>query len=40
MKYLNDEDQEKKLIVDITINQFYSIFNELQKIETMVKTLI
>lgn len=39
-KYLNDEYEEKKLELDLTINQFYALFNDFQKIETMIKTLI
>ena len=38
--YINDEFEKKSLNLDLTINQFYSIFNDFQKIETMVKTLI
>jgi hypothetical protein len=40
IKYLNDEFETKNMEIDLTINQFYSMFNDFQKIETMVKTLI
>lgn len=40
MKYLNDKFEKKTLELDLTINQFYSLYNDFQKIETMVKTLI
>jgi len=38
-KYVNDSGNEDKLDIDLNINQFYSLFNEFQKIETMIKTL-
>lgn len=40
IKYLNDDQKEDNLGLDLTIQQFYSIFNDFQKIETMIKTLI
>ena len=40
MKYYDDDEQIKKIELDLSLNQFYSIFNELQKIDTMIKTLI
>ena len=39
-EYLNDEYEVKKLDLDLSINQFYAIYNDFQKIDTMVKTLI
>jgi hypothetical protein len=40
IKYLDDDLITQNLQMDLTINQFYSLFNDFQKIETMVKTLI
>ena len=46
IKFINDQGNEDKMQSgkicinkDLTINQFYSLFNEFQKIETMIKTL-
>ncbi len=38
--YLNDEFQSEKVELDLTIHQFYSLFNDFQKIDTLVQTLI
>jgi hypothetical protein len=38
--YLNDEFQTEKIEFDLTIQQFYSLFNDFQKIDTLVQTLI
>ena len=40
MIYLDDNEVEKKIEIDLSLNQFYHILNELQKIDTMIKTLI
>ncbi|MCQ2817565.1 MAG: hypothetical protein MJ252_09905 [archaeon] len=40
MSYYDDNEEVKKIELDLTINQFYAIFTELQKIDTMIKTLI
>ncbi len=40
IKYLNDEFEVKSVDLDLTINQFYSIYNDFSKIETMITTLI
>jgi hypothetical protein len=39
IKFINDQGKQDKIDMELTINQFYSIFNEFQKIETMIKTL-
>jgi hypothetical protein len=39
-KYINDEGKEEECDMDMTVGQFYSIYNDFQKIETIVKTLI
>ena len=38
--HINDEFKSEKVDIDLTINQFYSLFNDFQKIETMIQTLI
>ena len=40
MVYVDDNEVEKKIEIDLSLNQFYHILNELQKIDTMIKTLI
>ena len=40
MSYYDDNEDIKKIELDLTLSQFYAIFNELQKIDTMIKTLI
>ena len=40
LKYIDDESFLKSIELDLTINQFYSIFNDFQKIETMITTLV
>ena len=40
IKYLNDDGEEKDLEMELTLNQFYSVYEQLQKIETLIKTLI
>lgn len=38
--YLNDENKESYLEIDLTLNQFYALFNDFQKIDSMIKTLV
>ena len=38
--YLDDENKESYLEMDLTLNQFYALFNDFQKIDSMVKTLV
>ena len=40
MKYLNDNGEERELDMDLTLNQFYSVYEQFQKIDTLIKTLI
>ena len=40
VKYLNDDGEEKELEMELTLNQFYSVYEQFQKIDTLVKTLI
>jgi hypothetical protein len=40
MIYLNDNGEEKELYMDLTLNQFYSVYEQFQKIDTLIKTLI
>ena len=40
MIYLNDNGEEKELYIDLTLNQFYSVYEQFQKIDTLIKTLI
>ena len=40
MKYLNDNGEEKELDSELTLNQFYSVYEQFQKIDTLIKTLI
>ena len=39
-KFYDDNEQINTIDVDLSINQFYYIFEELQKIDTLIKTLI
>ena len=40
IKYLDDNSEEKDLEMELTLNQFYSVYEQFQKIDTLVKTLI
>jgi hypothetical protein len=40
IKHQSDENIIKDLDIDLTINQFYNLLNDFQKIETMVQTLV
>ena len=40
MKYLDDNGEEKELNSELTLNQFYSVYEQFQKIDTLIKTLI
>ena len=40
IKYLDENSEEKELEMVLTLNQFYSVYEECQKIDTLVKTLI
>ena len=40
VKYLNDNGEENDLDMELTLNQFYSVYEQLQKIDTLIKTLI
>ena len=40
LKYYDDDEEIKKIELDLSLNQFYSIYNELQQIDTMIRTLI
>ena len=40
MKYLNDNGEEKELDMELTLNQFYLVYEQFQKIDTLIKTLI
>ena len=40
IKYSDDNEEIKNIELDLTLNQFYYIFEEFQKIDTMIKTLI
>ena len=40
IKYLDDNSEEKELEMELTLNQFYSVYEQFQKIETLIKTLI
>ena len=40
IKYLDDNNEEKELEMELTLNQFYSVYEQFQKIDTLVKTLI
>ena len=39
-KYLDDNFDEKLCEFDMTIQQFYTLFNDFQNIDTMIKTLV
>ena len=39
-KFYDDNEQIQTIDLDLSINQFYYIFEELQKIDTLIKTLI
>ena len=39
-KFYDDNEEIKTIDVDLSINQFYYIFEEFQKIDTLIKTLI
>jgi hypothetical protein len=39
-KFYDDNEEIKTIDLDLSINQFYYIFEELQKIDTLIKTLI
>ena len=40
IKYLDDNSEEKELEMELTLNQFYSVYEQFQKIDTLIKTLI
>ena len=40
IKYLNDNGKESDLELELTLNQFYSVYEQFQKIDTLIKTLI
>ena len=40
VKYLNDNGEENDLDMELTLNQFYSVYEQFQKIDTLIKTLI
>ena len=40
IKYLDDNCEEKELEMELTLNQFYFVYEQFQKIDTLVKTLI
>ena len=40
IKYFDDNSEEKELEMELTLNQFYSVYEQFQKIDTLVKTLI
>ena len=40
IKYFDDNCEEKELEMELTLNQFYSVYEQFQKIDTLVKTLI
>ena len=40
MKYLDDNGEERELDSELTLNQFYSVYEQFQKIDTLIKTLI
>ena len=40
VKYLNDNGEEDDLDMELTLNQFYSVYEQFQKIDTLIKTLI
>ena len=40
IKYLDDNGEEKYLEMELTLNQFYFVYVQFQKIETLIKTLI
>ena len=40
IKYLDDNSEEKELEMELTLNQFYSVYEQFQRIDTLVKTLI
>ena len=39
-KYINDEDEINEFNIDLTLNQFYNFYEQFQKIDTLIKTLI
>ena len=39
-KFYDDNEEIKTIDLDLSINQFYYIFEEFQKIDTLIKTLI
>ena len=40
MKYLDDNGEERELDSELTLNQFYSVYEQFQNIDTLIKTLI
>ena len=40
IKYLDDNGEERELDSELTLNQFYSVYEQFQKIDTLIKTLI
>ena len=40
IKYLDDNCEQKELEMELTLNQFYSVYEKIKKIDTLVKTLI
>ena len=40
IKYLDDNCEQKELEMELTLNQFYSVYEQFQKIDMLVKTLI
>ena len=40
VKYLNDNGEVNDLDMELTLNQFYSVYEQFQKIDTLIKTLI
>lgn len=40
LTYLNEENNEDYLEMDLTLNQFYALFKDFQKIDSMIKTLV
>ena len=40
IKYLNDNEEIQELDTEMTLNQFYSMYEQFQKIDTLIKTLI
>ena len=40
IKYLDDNEELQELDTEMTLNQFYSVYEQFQKIDTLIKTLI